>query len=346
MADGLNDAAALPADDPGGSLPPGPADIAIVRDTLDAVPHMVWSTRPDGYHDFYNQRWYDFTGMPAGSTDGEAWNGMFHAEDRPRAWGVWRQSLTSGEPYEIEYRLRHHSGEYRWVLGRAMPMRDETGRIVRWVGTCTDIDDRKRAEAGMDLIARELSHRINNIFAVLISLLSSTARFQPEAAGFVRQVSDKVRALAKAHALVRRPAGDGAAEDNLHRLLRELLSPYEIGGQPRIALTGDDLALGIQAAGALALVVHELATNALKYGALSLPGGTVTLTCQIADGHLHLAWREQGGPPVAGPPSRSGFGTEMKHRAAIYQLRGTLTEHWHAHGLAVDMVVPLDALRH
>lgn len=341
-------------DDPGAVLPDAfwsglahnPADAAVVRGILDAVPQMVWSTKPDGYHDFYNQRWYDFTGMPPGSTDGEAWNGMFHPEDRPLAWAAWRASLATGELYEIEYRLRHYTGEFRWVLGRAMPVSDSAGQIVRWFGTCTDIDDRKRAEAGMDLIARELAHRINNIFAVLISLLSSTARFQPEAAGFVRQVSDKVRALAKAHALVRRSPGEGPGEDNLHRLLRELLSPYEIGGRERIELSGDDVALGIQAAGALALVVHELATNALKYGALSSPAGTVALTCRIELDQLHLSWREQGGPAVAGPPTRSGFGTEMKHRAAIYQLRGTLDEQWHAHGLAVDMVVPLDSLRH
>lgn len=345
MSDSLDYAGgALPAD-PWVSLPGGTAEAAIMRDTLNSVPHMVWCTRPDGYHDFYNQRWYDYTGTPPGSTDGEAWEGMFHPDDRPRAWAAWRNSLVTGDLYEIEYRLRHRSGEYRWVLGRATPVRDAAGDIVRWFGTCTDIDDLKRAEAGMDLIARELAHRINNIFAVLISLLSSTARHQPEAAGFVKEVTDKVRALAKAHALVRRPAGNGPAEDNLHRLLHELLAPYEVGGQQRIVLAGDDLGLGIQAAGALALVVHELATNALKYGALAAPGGTVTLTSMIAQGHLHLSWRERGGAPVAGPSDRSGFGTEMMHRAAINQLRGTLTKDWRSHGLSVNVVVPLEALR-
>lgn len=342
----LNDPGAELPDDYWSGLPHNPANAAMVRGILDAVPHMVWSTKPDGYHDFYNQQWYDFTGMPAGSTDGEAWNGMFHPDDRARAWAAWRASLASGELYEIEYRLRHYSGEYRWVLGRAMPVRDSAGQIVRWFGTCTDIDDRKRAEAGMDLIARELAHRINNIFAVVISLLSSTARFQPEAGGFVRQVSEKVRALAKVHALVRPSAGNGPAQDNLHRLLGELLSPYEIGGRQRIEADGDDVVLGIQAAGALALVVHELATNALKYGALSSPAGTVRLTSRIEADQLHLSWREQGGPVVSGPPTRSGFGTEMKQRAAIYQLRGTLSEEWHPHGLEVNMAVPLDALRH
>jgi len=116
------------------------------RAVANSIDQMVWSTRPDGFHDFYNDRWYEYTGVPSGSTDGEAWNGMFHPEDQDRAWAVWRQSLATGEPYHIEYRLRHRSGHYRWVIGRAQCVRDEDGRISRWYGTCTDIHDLKIAE--------------------------------------------------------------------------------------------------------------------------------------------------------------------------------------------------------
>jgi PAS domain S-box-containing protein len=128
---------------------------------------MVWSTRPDGHHDFYNQRWYDYTGVPEGSTDGEAWNGMFHSEDQERAWAVWRHSLATGEPYRIQYRLRHRSGAYRWVLGRAQAVRDEAGRITRWFGTCTDIQDLVDAR---DVLARsreELELRVEERTAEL-----------------------------------------------------------------------------------------------------------------------------------------------------------------------------------
>lgn len=116
------------------------------RTIADAMPQMVWSTLPDGFHDYYNQQWYDFTGVPFGSTDGEGWNYMFHPEDQEIAWKKWRHSLATGEPYEIQYRLRHRSGEYRWTLGRALPVRDEAGKIIRWMGTCTDIHDQKLAE--------------------------------------------------------------------------------------------------------------------------------------------------------------------------------------------------------
>jgi PAS domain S-box-containing protein len=127
------------------------------RALTDAMPQMVWSTLPDGYHDYYNQRWYDFTGMHVGETDGVRWNAMFHEDDRERAWSAWRASLDTGAPYEIEYRLRHHSGEYRWVLGRALPVRDGGGRIVRWMGTCTDIHQQKRSEEALQDARMRLS---------------------------------------------------------------------------------------------------------------------------------------------------------------------------------------------
>lgn len=111
------------------------------RAITNSVDQMIWSTRPNGFHDFYNQRWYDYTGVPVGSTDGEGWNGMFHPDDQARAWEVWNGCLGSGDPYHIEYRLRHRSGHYRWVLGRAQPVRDADGKITRWFGTCTDIQD-------------------------------------------------------------------------------------------------------------------------------------------------------------------------------------------------------------
>nr|WP_298100424.1 PAS domain-containing protein [uncultured Shinella sp.] len=112
-----------------------------LRAITNSIDQMIWSTTPDGYHDYYNQRWYDFTGVPWGSTDGEGWAGMFHPQDQDRAWSVWRHSLDTGDPYHIEYRLRHRSGKYRWVLGRAQAVRNEDGAITRWFGSCTDIQE-------------------------------------------------------------------------------------------------------------------------------------------------------------------------------------------------------------
>ena len=121
---------------------------------------MIWATRPDGFHDYYNQRWYEYTGVPEGSTDGEDWNGMFHPDDQERAWGTWRRCLATGEPYHIEYRLRHRSGQYRWVLGRAQPVRNEQGRITRWFGTCTDIQEIIEAREVLARSREELEREI------------------------------------------------------------------------------------------------------------------------------------------------------------------------------------------
>ena len=126
----------------------------------NSIDQMIWSTRPDGFHDYYNHRWYEFTGVPEGSTDGEEWNGMFHPDDQERAWSVWRQSLATGEPYEIEYRLRHRSGEYRWVIGRAQCVRGDNGRISRWFGTCTDIHDLKSAQQELRRLNDTLEERV------------------------------------------------------------------------------------------------------------------------------------------------------------------------------------------
>ncbi|WP_323141927.1 PAS domain-containing hybrid sensor histidine kinase/response regulator [Massilia phyllosphaerae] len=119
------------------------------RAIADAVPQMVWSTLPDGRHDYFSQRWYDFTGVAEGESDDERWSAIVHSDDRARTWEVWRHSLETGAPYEIEYRLRHVSGDYRWTLGRALPVRDGAGRIVRWLGTCTDTHEHKANQAAL-----------------------------------------------------------------------------------------------------------------------------------------------------------------------------------------------------
>ena len=126
----------------------------------DSIDQMIWSTLPDGSADFYNQRMYAFTGMSQGSMDGEGWSQMVHPDDRDRAWAEWRRSLETGGLYEIEYRLRHRSGDYRWVLGRAVPVRGESGEIVRWFGSGTDIQDIVEAREILKQSARRLEREV------------------------------------------------------------------------------------------------------------------------------------------------------------------------------------------
>lgn len=313
----------------------------------NAMPQMIWSTRPDGFHDYYNARWYEFTGMPPGSTDGEGWADMFHPDDQDRAWDSWRQSLASGEPYEVQYRLRHNSGEWRWVLGRALPVRDSDGRIVRWFGTCTDIHDTKRTAQSNELLSRELSHRIKNIFAVIGGLVRMSARRAPEARAYAAELQARIAALGRAHEFARphseisRPV---VGATDLVGLLSQLFEPYSDENGERVRITGDNVPVDDRGATPLALLFHELATNAAKHGALSVPEGHVALAIRADDEMLHFEWQEHGGPTVPGAPKETGFGTQLAHLAVVQQLGGQISARWAAAGLGMTISVSASRL--
>jgi len=308
----------------------------------DAMPQMVWSTRPDGFHDYYNARWYEFTGVPAGTTDGEGWNGVFHPDDQDRAWARWRHSLDTGEPYEIEYRLRHRSGDYRWTLGRALPVLDDAGAIVRWIGTCTEIHDAKLAAEQNELLSRELSHRIKNIFAVVSGLIGLSSRQDPSARGFAKSLQDRIAALGRAHEFARphseqsRPPLGGST---LKGLMEEIFRPYPAFDAGRIVVAGDDVEVDDRGATPIALVFHELATNAAKYGALSTPEGRVDVEITRRDPGIKITWRESAGPPIAGAPTRAGFGTRLADMSIEQQLGGAIRRDWSPGGLRLEVEV-------
>lgn len=317
------------------------------RQLADAMPQMVWSTQPDGAHDYYNAQWYAFTGVPDGSTDGEGWNAMFHPDDQERAWARWRHSLSTGEPYEIEYRLRHHSGEYRWTLGRALPVRDENGKIIRWVGTCTDIHDQKRIGQQNEILSRELSHRIKNIFAVVNGLIGLSARQFPDMKAFAHHLQARVAALGRAHDFVRPLGEDGATtggRSTLKLLLNELLAPYPALDEGRLTVGGDELPVDDRGATPIALVFHELATNSAKYGALSTPEGRVQVTFAGDGDRIRICWRESGGPGILREPELHGFGTRLTEISIVQQLGGSLQREWRPEGLRVDIELPGAAL--
>lgn len=154
-----------------------------LRFMADSMPQLVWITRPDGYHEYYNQRWYDYTGTKPGTTDGEGWNALFHPADQKRAQRKWQQCLKTGEPYEIEYRLYHAPTDtYRWVIGRAMPFKDAKGTITKWYGTCTDIDDQKHIASQQTFLA--------TISKELVSSLDSTKMLKKLTKLSVPEISD------------------------------------------------------------------------------------------------------------------------------------------------------------
>lgn len=341
MAD-ETDAARLPWADARATTSGSDETQATFQVLTEVMPQMVWSTRPDGFHDYYNARWYEFTGVPVGSTDGEAWNGMFHPDDQARARAKWSHSVETGEPYEVEYRLRHHSGDYRWTLGRAMPVRDAAGKITRWIGTCTDIDAAKRGAEQNELLSRELSHRIKNIFAVISGLIGLSSRHAPQLKPLAKDLQERIAALGRAHEFAR-PHSDQSrpalGTSTLRGLLTELFRPYPAFDEGRISIEGDDVVVDDRGATPVALAFHELATNAAKYGALSVPDGHVAVEIVRQGPALNIGWRESGGPAIPAPPERQGFGSRLAELSVVQQLGGTITRDWRPEGLSVQIEV-------
>ena len=327
--------------EPDAALPPMGSNFWLLT---DAMPQMVWSTLPDGYHDYFNARWYEFTGVPHGSTDGEAWAGIVHEEDEPRTWETWRHSLATGEPYEVEYRLRHRSGEYRWAIGRAVPIRDGGGKIVRWIGTCTDFDRAKKQAEQNELLSHELSHRIKNIFAVVGGLIGLSARDHPGAADYARELRQRIAALGWAHEFVR-PHSEYSApmvgDTGLQPMLNDLLAAYPAMAQGRLTIMGDNPRIDDRSATPIALTFHELATNSAKYGALASPTGSVAIEATEIGDALSIEWREAGGPPVLQAPARHGFGTRLVDLSIEQQLDGKIERAWNSSGLIVAITIPI-----
>lgn len=316
------------------------AKYAVLTETM---PQMVWSTEAEGGLDYVNGQWHDFTGIAAGGTPDEGWQAAVHPDDRIRTGALWRHSLATGAPYESECRLHHRSGSYRWALGRALPVRDETGRITRWIGTCTDIHAAKGAAEQNEALNRELSHRIRNIFAIVAGLIRLSARRDPSAAAFARTLLARVAALGRAHDYARPHSEEsppGATDTMLHGLLGELFRPYAEENEERITVAGHNVPIDDRGATPLALLFHELATNAAKYGALSVPDGRVTVDVSRTGDSVTLLWREIGGPPISEAPSREGFGTRLTAMSVEQQLGGTLDRRWLAGGLEASVTMP------
>jgi PAS domain S-box-containing protein len=131
------------------------------RAIAETMPQIVWSARPDGHHDYFNRRWYEFTGATPEQSLGAGWNPTLHPDDRERSWQAWQHALATGEPYQIEYRFRSGEGSYRWFIGRALPIRSEAGHIERWFGTCTDIHDLKEAQGALTASEERLRLALN-----------------------------------------------------------------------------------------------------------------------------------------------------------------------------------------
>ncbi len=227
------------------------------------------------------------------------------------------------------------------------PVRDARGTIVGASKIARDITERRRAQELEKLLLDEMSHRVKNAFAVAAAVVSLSARSGGSSQELVEVVRGRLEALRNAHELtLRNPAvgGDKAEKPTtLLALARAITAPFA-DGDGRIVLSGPDVPTGGRSATSLALLLHELATNAAKHGALSSPAGRVDISWRIGEGALHLTWRERGGPPLDGEPRAEAFGSELVRGTVKSQLGGEISREWKADGLIVHLAVPLGRL--
>lgn len=237
--------------------------------------------------------------------------------------------------HQLEFRVLRPDGQTRWCIGSAAATIDDDGRIVRVSGVTFDITDRKEAEERQTLLAREVDHRAKNTLALVQSILRLTrANSLPD---YIAAVEGRIKALSRAHAVLSQSRWHGA---DLRGLVDEELAPYRVGNVEKITTTGSEVLLQPASAQTLALALHELATNAAKYGALSSESGRLRLNWMLNDGKLGLDWSECGGPATK-PPSAKGFGTRIILASIESQLRGHVAFDWRPEGLHCVISVPL-----
>lgn len=254
-----------------------------------------------------------------------------------RFWvDTYAKVVETGEPAQFEYRVASLN---RWF--EVLAYRTEPGRFA---SLFLNVTERRAAAARQALMAREVDHRAKNALAVVQAMLRLTRA--DSVTTYAAAVEGRIGALARAHALLADASWTGAAlRLLLTRELAPFLAPGGVGTAQRVALAGPDLLLPAGAAQGLAMVVHELATNAMKHGALSSPDGEIVVDweadCHAGASALRLRWTERGGPPIAAPPERQGFGARMIEQTLHHQLGGKVAFDWAPPGLCCRIVVPL-----
>lgn len=300
----------------------------------------------DGFRNRRSPEYLLIHGLPpeAVHESHEDWVRRIHPQERAMVESHFRETVAgTARDYQIEYRIiRPLDGAVRWISAIAQIERDETGQAIRLIGAHLDITERKEAEAQQRLLMQELAHRVKNTLAMIQAIASQTLRGATSLETANEAFSARLTALSRAHDLL-------VAGHRANAPMADIAgSVVGIQGDPaRFKIGGPDVVLGPRAALALTLMLHELATNAVKYGALSNPSGIVALSWRIdeIDGaaQFRLRWQESGGPPVVAP-SRRGFGSRLIERT-FPSAQGRAESAYLPSGLLFTLDAPLEALK-
>jgi two-component system CheB/CheR fusion protein len=252
------------------------------------------------------------------------------------------QALRDGQPFEAEYRLRRADGTTIWVHDTVSVLSDNDGRANTIISVTLEIDKRKRAEEQAGLLLGELDHRVKNILAIVSSIVAQTLKANPSPEVFAEKIAGRITAITRAHGLLTNRGAGGAG--TLRNLVETELKPYESRDRG-LRVEGPDLVLTPKAGLSLAMAIHELASNAAKYGSLSDPKGKLAVSWAMTEGpdrRLRLSWTETDGPPVRKPPSQTGFGTTLIERSLSFEFDAQVQRSFASSGVVCIIDLPFD----
>jgi PAS domain S-box-containing protein len=304
----------------------------------EQAPVMIWMGNAAADCVQFNRALREFWDLPEDAVSGFDWRGTVHPDDEERVQAVLGAAMRAREPVRLKMRMRNARGEYRVIETDARPRFSPRREFLGMIGVNIDVTEREEAAAQRELLLAELSHRMKNTLAVVQAIARKTFK-QAGARDRGRAFEGRLAALAAAHDLLTRDTWDSAP---LARLAADILRLDEPNDR-RVLLSGPAVLLPPKEAVAITLALHELFTNALKYGALSADGGRVALDWRRIEGpdpRLRLAWTETGGPPVS-PPTRRGFGSALIERALAHDCDATVTIDYPETGLTCTIDLPL-----
>lgn len=313
---------------------------------IDAAGVTLWSWNVDTDALAMDDHAYDLWGIPRGiDVKFEDLSAHIHPADRDRVRAAFNATRALVGPYEIDFRIMV-GDELKWISARGQG--DDAGIVNRIMfGIFIDVTGRKQAEEGRELLAGEMSHRVKNLLTIAAGLTAITSRSTNTTDEMAHELTLRLTALGRAHDLVRPvPGQTEAASALLGDLLTVLLAPYDDLGafSGRIRVSVPRMRVGESATTILALVVHELATNSLKHGALSVDAGILDVSCSAHDEAVTVVWTENGGPKVKPPTGPGGYGSKLVERSVTGHLRGSIEYEWAETGVVVTLKVNPDSL--
>ena len=277
------------------------------------APVNLWMGDAEGRCVYLNRMQREFWGV-AEDLAGFSWAETLLDDDRAALFAAFDEAMRTQSPFEVEARYHRADGAVRILKTSARPRHDPEGAFLGMIGVNTDVTEARRAELHQRLLVNELNHRVKNTLATVQSLADQTLRASQDVGQAKDVLEGRLMALSAAHNVLNRENWDAA---DLSVVVSEALRPFDSPGGARFRVRGPSARIAPRAALAVSLVLHELATNAVKYGALSCEQGGVELTWDEGDGDkVNVLWREAGGPPVA-PPVRQGFGTRLLAGVAV-----------------------------